>query len=359
MADEHDTADKTEDPTQKRLDDAHDRGDVAKSQEINTWFVIAGATLVLSTFSGSIDGGIVMPLRNLIANSWMIHADGPGLIALAQHLEYVLIAALGLPLLILALSAIAGNMVQHRLVWSGESLKPKLSKISPAAGAKRIFGKQAAANFGKGVFKVVALGAVMTAILWPEHHRLESMVRLDSASIMGATTGLTLHLLGAVVAMLAVVAIADYLFQYRQWFERQKMSLQDMKEEFKQSEGDPHIKGRIRQLRQARMKKRMMAAVPKASVVITNPTHYAVALSYERGMSAPVCVAKGVDTVALKIREIAGLHDVPIVENVPLARALYATVDLDDEIPVDHYHAVAEIIGYVMGLRRGLFGRRA
>jgi flagellar biosynthetic protein FlhB len=162
-----------------------------------------------------------------------------------------------------------------------------------------------------------------------------------------------------VVAMLALVAIADYLFQYRQWHERLKMSLQEMKEEFKQSEGDPHIKGKIRQLRQQRMKKRMMAAVPKASVVITNPTHYSVALSYERGMSAPVCVAKGVDLIALKIREIAGAHDVPIVENVPLARALYATVDIDDEIPVEHYHAVAEIIGYVMGLRRGLNGRRS
>jgi flagellar biosynthetic protein FlhB len=359
MADENDSSDKTEDPTQKRLDDAHDRGDVAKSQEINTWFVIAGGTLVLSTFSGSIGGGIMMPLRNLIANSWMIHADGPGLLQLAQSLGYVLMATLGVPFLMLVLAAIAGNMIQHRLVWSGESLKPKFSKISPGAGAKRIFGKQAAANFGKGIFKVVALGAVMTAVLWPERHRLEAFVRFDPAAVLGATTGLTVHLMSAVVAMLAAVAIADYLFQYRQWFERQKMSLQEMKEEFKQSEGDPHIKGRIRQLRQARMKKRMMAAVPKASVVITNPTHYSVALSYERGMSAPVCVAKGADAIALKIREVAGQHDIPIVENVPLARALYATVDIDDEIPVEHYHAVAEIIGYVMGLRRGLSGRQA
>jgi flagellar biosynthesis protein FlhB len=358
MADENDTSDKTEDPTQKRLDDAHDRGDVVKSQEINTWFVIAGGTLVLSTFSGSMGGGILLPLRNLIANAGMIHTDGPSLLALAQSLGYALMAAIGVPFLMLALAAIAGNMVQHRLVWSGESLKPKFSKISPAAGAKRIFGKQAAANFGKGVFKLIALGAVMTAILWPEHHRLEAMVRFDPAALLGITTGMTVHLMGAVVAMLAVVAIADYLFQYRQWFERQKMSLQEMKEEFKQSEGDPHVKGRIRQLRQARMKKRMMAAVPKASVVITNPTHYAVALSYERGMSAPICVAKGVDTIALKIREVAGKHDIPIIENVPLARALYATVDIDDEIPVEHYHAVAEVIGYVMGLKRGVFGRR-
>src|SRR3979490_3218489 len=358
MADENDTSNKTEDPTQKRLDDAHDRGDVAKSQEINTWFVIAGGTLVLSTFSGSIGGGIVMPLRNLVANSWMIRTDGPGLMALVQSLEYILLAALGVPLLMLALAAIAGNMVQHRLVWSGESLKPKLSKISPGAGAKRIFGKQAAADFGKGVFKGAALGAVMTAVLWPERHRLESFVRFDPAAILGVTTNLTVHLLGAVVAMLAVVAMADYFFQYRQRFERQKMSLQEMKEEFKQSEGDPHIKGKIRQLRQQRMRKRMMTAVPKASVIITKPTHYAVALSYERGMSAPICVAKGTDNIALKIREIAGQHDIPIVENVSLARALYATVEIDNEIPAEHYHAAAAIIGYVMGLKRGLSGRR-
>jgi flagellar biosynthesis protein FlhB len=358
MADD-DASDKTEDPTQKRLNDAHERGDVAKSQEINTWFVIAGGTLVLSTFSGSVGGGILTPMRNLIANSWMVQVDGPGLLGLTQHLESALFAALGVPFLMLALAAIAGNLVQHRLVWSGESLKPKFSKLSPMAGAKRIFGKQAVANFAKGLFKLIALGVVMTVVLWPERHRLEAMVRFDPAAVLGVTISLILHLMGTVVAVLAIVAIADYLFQYRQWFERQKMSLQEIKEEFKQSEGDPHIKARFRQLRQARMKKRMMAAVPKASVIITNPTHYSVALSYERGMSAPICVAKGVDTLAFKIREIAKEHDIPIVENVPLARALYATVEIDDEIPVEHYHAVAEIIGYVMGLRRGLSGRRA
>src|ERR1700757_4453537 len=353
MADENDASDKTEDPTQKRLDDAHDRGDVAKSQEINTWFVIAGGTLVMSTFSSSI-GGVLVPLRNLLANAWMIRTDGPGLLALASSLEYAVVAAIGFPLLMLALAAIAGNMMQHRLVWSGESLKPKLSKISPGAGFKRIFGKQAAVNFAKGLFKLTALGVVMAAILWPERHRLEAMVRFDPAALLGVTSTMTIHLLGTVVAVLAIIAIGDYLFQYRSWYERQKMSLHEIKEEFKQSEGDPHIKGRMRQLRAARMKRRMMAAVPKASVIITNPTHYSVALQYERGMAAPLCLAKGVDNIAFKIREVARAHDIPIVENVALARALYATVEIDEEIPVEHYHAVAEVIGYVMGLKRSL-----
>jgi flagellar biosynthetic protein FlhB len=196
-------------------------------------------------------------------------------------------------------------------------------------------------------------------ILWPERLRLEAMVKLDPSAMLGVTTSMIVHLLGAAVAALAIVAIADYLFQYRSWFQRQKMSLQEIKEEFKQSEGDPHVKGKIRQLRQQRSKKRMMAAVPKASVVITNPTHFSVALSYERGMSAPICVAKGVDNLAFKIREIAREHDIPIVENVPLARSLYATVEIDQEIPVEHYHAVAEVIGYVMRLKRGFgVGRR-
>jgi flagellar biosynthesis protein FlhB len=349
MADDSD--DKTEDPTQKRLDDALAKGDVAKSQEVNTWFIIAGGTLVLSTFSGSIGGGILVPLRNLIAQAGQLHTDGASLLALGSTLGYAVLGAIGVPLLMLALAAIAGNMIQHRLVWSAESLKPQFSKVSPGAGLKRIFGKQAVANFFKGIFKLIALGSVMMAVLWPERHRLESFLRFDPSAILDVTTNLTLQLMGAVVAMLAAVAIADYFFQYRQWYGRQKMSLQEIKDEFKQSEGDPHIKGRIRQLRMQRMKKRMMAAVPNASVIITNPTHYSVALSYDRGMSAPMCVAKGVDNIALKIREIAKKHDIPIVENVPLARALYATVDADEEIPVEHYQAVAEIIGYVMRLK--------
>ena len=356
MADDSD--DKTEDPTQKRLDDALAKGDVAKSQEVNTWFIIAGATLILSTFSGSIGGGILKPLRTLIANAGQLRADGPALLALGNTLGYAVIGAIGVPLLMLAIAAVAGNMVQHRLVWSAESLTPKFSKISPGAGLKRILGKQAVANFAKGVFKLMALGAVMMAVLWPERHRLESFMMFDPSAILDVTTNLTLQLMGAVVAMLTAVAIDDYFFQYRQWHERQKMSLQEIKDEFKQSEGDPHIKAKIRQLRMQRMKKRMMAAVPNASVIITNPTHYSIALSYDRGMSAPICVAKGVDNVAFKIREVAKKHDIPIVENVTLARALYATVDIDEEIPVEHYHAVAEIIGYVMGLKNGIGARR-
>jgi flagellar biosynthetic protein FlhB len=243
-------------------------------------------------------------------------------------------------------------MIQHRLVWSAEQLKPQLSKISPIAGAKRMFSKTALVNFAKGLAKLVLVGSLMVWVLWPERHRLDALVVTETAGVLALTEMLSVKLLAAVVAVLAVIAALDYLFQYRQWFERQKMSLHELKEEFKQTEGDPKIKGKIKQIRQERMRRRMMAAVPKASVVITNPTHYAVALQYERGMNAPVCLAKGIDTLALKIREVAAKHDIPIVENPPLARTLHATVEVEQEIPAEHYRAVAEVIGYVMRLRQ-------
>ena len=356
MAEEGDDTEKSEDPTRKRLDEALERGDVVKSQEVNTWFILAGAALIASSFSNSIGSGLQGILRALIANSFTLSVDGGSLLALLSSLEHRLLAVFAVPLVLIMVAAIAGNLVQHRLVFTAESLKPTFSKISPMSGFKRVFGKQAIANLIKGLVKMVLLGAVLSAILWPERRKLEAMVQLDPVGIIGMIRGLSVQLLGATVALLAVIAVADYFFQYRQWFERQKMSLREMKEEFKQSEGDPHVKGRLRALRQARMKKRMMAAVPKASVVITNPTHFAVALQYDKGMAAPVCVAKGADAIALKIREVAGKNEIPIVENPPLARALYATVGVDEEIPTEHYQAVAQVIGYVMKLRRGFSG---
>ncbi|MEA2927884.1 MAG: flagellar biosynthesis protein FlhB [Hyphomicrobiales bacterium] len=351
MAEERDDTERSEDPTQKRLEEALKRGDVVKSQEVNTWFVIAGATLVLLSFSGSMGAGLTGTLRGLIAQSYSIPMDGGGLRRMIAQLGLEIVAAVAIPLLLLALAAIAGNMIQHRLVWSGESLKPKLSKISLTGGAKRLFSKIALANFVKGLVKISLVGAIMAVLLWPKRYELIGLVAVDPAAVLLVARSLSLEILGSVVAVLAVIAAADYLFQYRQWYERQKMSVRELKEEFKQTEGDPTIKAKIRQLRQARMRKRMMAAVPKASVVITNPTHYAIALQYDRGMNAPVCLAKGIDTIALKIREVAAAHNIPVIENPPLARALHGTVEIDDEIPPEHYRAVAEVIGYVMKLR--------
>ena len=355
-AEQHDT-DRSEDPTQKRLDEALERGDVVKSQEVSTWFVIAGGTLVLAAFGGSMGGGLSVTLRGLLSNAHQIPLDGGGVLAVLGRIEREVLAVVAIPLVILMIAAIFGNMIQHRLVWSAQPLKPQFSKISPAAGIKRLFSSQALVNFAKGLVKLIVVGAVMTALLWPQRERLEGLVQTDLLGTLVLTRSYALEMLGVVVAILFFVAAADYLFQYRQWYQRQKMSVREMKEEFKQTEGDPLVKGKIRQLRVSRMRKRMMAAVPKASVVITNPTHYAVALQYERGMDAPVCLAKGIDALALRIREVAGEHSIPVVENPPLARALHATVEVDEEIPPEHYKAVAEVIGYVMKLRKAVARR--
>jgi flagellar biosynthetic protein FlhB len=354
MEQDRDETDKTEDPTHKRLEEALERGDVVKSQEVNTWFVLAGGALVLAGFSGSLASGLYASFQGLLANAHAVSLEGGGIFKLASKLGFDIGAATAIPFLLLMLAAVAGNVIQHRLVWSGEQLKPKLSKISPIAGAKRMFSKYALVNFAKGIAKLAVIGSIMVWLMWPQRRRLDALVSTDIAAAAALAQELAFQLLAAAVVVLAVVAALDYLFHYRQWFERQKMSVRELKEEFKQTEGDPAIKSRIRQLRQNRMRRRMMAAVPKASVVVTNPTHYAVALQYEKGMSAPVCLAKGVDLIALKIREVAAAHKVPVVENPALARTLYATVEVDREILPEHYKAVAEVIGYVMRLRRAI-----
>jgi len=352
MADESDTNERTEDPTPKRLEQAIERGDVVKSAEVNTWFLIAGGTLMVMVFAAPMAASLQATFRGLLAKSYEIPTDGPALVALVRTLGSEIGGALGIPLLLLMLAGLGANFVQHRLVFTSEPIRPQVSRISPTAGLARLFSRQALVNFAKGLAKLCLVGAVMAALLWPQRHLLGGLVATDPAAILPFTRSLVTQMLGAVVAILAVIATADYLFQYQQWYERQKMSLREMKEEFRQTEGDPAVKGKLRQLRNTRMRKRIMAAVPKASVVITNPTHFAVALKYERGMNAPVCVAKGVDLIARKIREIAEQHDVPVVENPPLARALHGTVEIDQEIPPEHYRAVAEIIGYIMRLRR-------
>jgi flagellar biosynthetic protein FlhB len=358
MAEGQEDTERSEDPTQKRLDEALERGDVVKSQEVNTWFVIAGGALLLMAFSGPMANGLATTLRGLVEHSGSIRVDGRGFTSIVEKLSLEVVAAVAIPLLLLALAAISGNMIQHRLVWSAEALKPKLSKISPMAGFGRLFSKQALANFVKGLIKLALIGTIMTALMYPERFRLDALVHIDPAAMLSITQSLSLQMMGAVVAVLALIAAADYLFQYRQWFERQKMSVRELKDEFKQTNGNPEVKAKIRQIRQTRSRKRMMAAVPDASVVITNPTHFAVALKYERGMSAPICVAKGADLIARKIREVATDHNIPIVENPPLARALHATVEIDQEIAPEHYQAVAEVIGYVMKLNRAVGARR-
>lgn len=349
-----DDQERSEDPTPKRLEDAIKRGDVAKSQEVNTWFLLAGGTLALFAFGGTAANHLAHTFAQLLATSHALGMDGRAIIRLSGNLLLDVSIAVWPLMLLLIVAAFGGNLVQHRWLWTGESLRPQLSRISPASGAKRLFSKHALVQFAKGLAKLGVVSAVIVAVMMPEVGTIARLISGDYAAILPVAYALTMQLLFGVVAVMAVIAALDWLWTRHTWYERQRMSLREIREEYKETEGDPTIKAKLRQIRQSRMRKRMMAEVPKATVVITNPTHYAVALKYERGMNAPLCVAKGMDAVALRIREVAEEHRVPVVENPPLARTLHKIVEIDQEIPPEHYKAVAEVIGYVMRLRRGV-----
>jgi flagellar biosynthesis protein FlhB len=344
--------DRTEEPTQRKLEEAIKRGDVAKSQEINTLFVLTGFTLALLVASGQVGRSLIFDLRGFLMNAHLVPGDAAGLSAVGRHALWAWIAAAALPLAFIVVGALAGGAIQHRPLWTAQPLKPQFSRVSLLAGAKRLFGREALIQFVKGLLKIVIVGAVATAVLWNERDRLDGLARMDVSALSPATLALALKLLGGVLAIYAFLAVGDAVYQRITWMQRQRMSKREIKEEYKEQEGSPEVKARLRQIRAARVKKRMMNAVPDATVVVTNPTHFAVALKYEKGMAAPICVAKGVDSLALRIRAVATEHGVAIVENPPLARALHATVEIDAEIPVEHYKAVAEVIGYVLRLRR-------
>ncbi|WP_370673483.1 flagellar biosynthesis protein FlhB [Pleomorphomonas sp. PLEO] len=352
MAGPDDDSDKTEEPTQRKLEQAHEQGDVIKSMEVSTFFGLVGVTAVIGLTGSGVIGVLLSPLRGLIEHAAEIAVDGGGLRRLYIALVSGFLLSLAFPLVLMALGGIIGSLAQHRMVFSWKSLEPRFDKVSPLAGLKRMFSPESFANFIKGLLKIAALGTVMVSVLWPERDRLDALVTIDIARTILVAKSLALRMLGFTLALLFLIAAIDYFWARFRYMKRQRMSLQEVKDEHKQTEGDPHIKGRIRQLRMQRAKQRMMQKVPSATVVVTNPTHYAVALKYDHTTPAPVCVAKGADEVALRIRELAKASDVPIVENPPLARALYASVDLDETIPEQHYKAVAQVVGYVLNLKK-------
>ncbi|MDP3410547.1 flagellar biosynthesis protein FlhB [Bosea sp. (in: a-proteobacteria)] len=352
MSEEAENDDRTEDPTQRKLDQATEKGDIPRSQEIGTFFVLCGFTLALLVGAGWSARDAALSLRSFLMNAHQVPSDGSAFANVASKGMMTGFAALGLPFAFILVAALVGALIQHKPLWTLDPLSPKFSRISPMAGAKRMFGKEAWVNFAKGLAKTGLVGAVLWFTLWAEHDRLEGFAQMNVSALLPATLVLAIKLMAAALALFAVIALGDFGWQRFSWYQRQKMTKQELKDEYKNSEGNPEIKAKLRQIRMQRARKRMMAAVPKATVIITNPTHYAVALKYEPGMAAPLCLAKGVDALALKIREVAGEHSVPIVENVPLARALYASVEIDAEIPVEHYQAVAEVIGYVLRLKR-------
>jgi flagellar biosynthetic protein FlhB len=358
MADEQDQSQKTEEPSQKKLDDAHERGEVAKSRDVNHWFMLLAITLAVLVSAKSSAELLAQEFAGILGNAHGLSATS-GIEPFLLSLMATVGVALGLPMALLMGGALLGALVQHKPVFSAEKLKPNLEKISLSKGMKRLFSAPSWVELLKTVLKFLIVGGVVAAILLPKSSLLVEMPSRGVETILPTIYVLTLKLLGGVLAVMAVLAGADYLFQVQQHRKRLRMTKQELKDEFKQTDGDPMVKARLRQIRAERSRKRMMAAVPEADVVVTNPTHYAVAMKYDHGkMEAPKVVAKGVDHLAARIRAVAEEHKVPIVENPPLARALYATVEVDQEIPPEHYRAVAEVISFIMKLRRNAQGRR-
>jgi flagellar biosynthesis protein FlhB len=350
-------SDKTEEPTGKRLGEAREKGQVGKSREVDHWFMLLAITLVIFIFGPKMGSNLKDTLIVFIAQTNQIPVDQNALQGLFWNLAGKIALTLAPSIALLMVAGIGSGFLQHGFLFSPQKLMPQWSRLSFGSGFQRLFSWSALVEFAKGALKLAILSAFCYWLLKGDFDQLEKYIFLEPGQILALVDKLALKLLAGFLSMLAFIAALDFLYQKFSLMRSLRMTREEVREESKQSEGDPMIKGRLRQLRIQRARQRMMQAVPKADVVITNPTHFAVALKYDTAkMTAPQLVAKGQDLVAKRIRDVAIEHNVPIVENPPLARALYANVDLDQEIPPEHYKPVAEVIGYVMRLRRGHAG---
>jgi flagellar biosynthetic protein FlhB len=354
---EEDDSQKTEEPSDRKLSRAKEKGQVAQSQEIKSWLILLGGTGALIALGPYMARGIRNVAMPFIESPQAIPVDFPNLHRLVADLSWdigiILAPVLGL---LFVLAAIA-NVAQTGLIFAPEKVQFDLSKLSLVTGIKRMVSTRALMEFLKGILKLVAVGAVSFSLALPMLDDIRLIPAMEIGQSMDRIQLIAVLLAVGTVGVMTLIAAVDYAFQRYAFRKQMRMSKHELKDEHKQSEGDPQIKARIRKLRMERAQQRMMAAVPSADVVITNPTHYAVALEYKMNeMRAPKVVAKGVDHLALRIRLVAEENDVPLVENPPLARALYASVELDEEIPPEHFKAVAEVIGYVLRLKGKLPG---
>ena len=359
MSDTNDAASRTEEPTPRKLQQARARGEVVKTQDLPSMASLTAVAAVVALGGAWLCRNLADDLVPFIARPDTINVEGRGGIDVAR----IVMLAAAPPLLLILLTATAGgvlgNVVQTGLVFSPDKLVPDLSRLAMGGGLKRIFGLDGLAQFVKSLVKVSLTSLLAWWVLQPHIPELTNLAGLEPIAMMSFALDVLRRLVFAVAAFLLLVAGADWLWQRRRFMERMKMTKEEVKEDFKQSEGDPHVKARQRQLRVERARRRMMQAVPEATVVVMNPTHYAVALKYDTGVAAaPLCVAKGLDTLALRIREVAEAAGVPVLEDPPLARALYATVEVDEVIPPAHYEGVAKIIGFILSAGRDAAARR-
>ncbi|WP_339761199.1 flagellar biosynthesis protein FlhB [uncultured Sulfitobacter sp.] len=357
---EEDKSSNTEEPTEKKLRDARKKGDVPQSRETGTAMVVFALLMILTFVLPESASRLVEALQSPLLGAG-VTAIGTGDTGVAE--AGIVLKTLGFTLgmamvpiaAIMVLAALFGVMVQGDTVVAVERIKPKLSKLNPLSGFKRLFSVDAFVEFLKNTAKVLVIGALTVWAVRDVAQQLGQAQGLLPESLAAATLDKVRWIFIATTVFLVPIALADILWKRSQWKKKQMMSLKAVRDEHKDSEGDPHIRAKRADLRRARARQRIAQAIPTASVILTNPTHFAVALKYEQGKDdVPVCVAKGADVMAHRIRELAREHDIPMIENRPLARALHSTVEVDQRIPMEHWQAVAEIIGFVMDMRRNV-----
>lgn len=337
---------KTEEPTPKRLEDAIKRGHVAHSKEVTSFILLSLITIfIVFALPGLAKSGVSV-LKSYVTEPHKFLSDYNN-VDFMQYMKDAVysVAAVAVVSLVLAFaSAIVSGIIQNGVIYAPEAIEPKLSKISPFAGLKKIFSIRNVAEFLKGIVKIAIISAILAQVVYLDIDKILNAKDATLATSFAIMFDIVIKMLIAVCIMQGIIAAIDYVFQRKSYIDSLRMTKQEVKEEMKQSEGDPQIKAKIRSLRMQRARRRIATIVPTATVVITNPTHIAVALEYRDEMPAPKLIAKGQDKIALQIRQIASKHAIPLIENKPLARSLYEEVDWDEYIKEQHYKAVAQIM---------------
>lgn len=352
MAESEDDASKTEEPSQKKLDEARKKGQLVSSREVNHFFMMLALTFFIMTLAAPTGHKLTTLLAPFITQPDQIEMSAAGFSYVMRQVAVGVFLIMALPILVTFVAAIAPAVVQNKWVFATEQIKPKFEKLSLLKGLGRIFGLKAFIEFLKNLLKIGIIATAVVMVVLPYRNDMVGLATFAKGDMLGFAQVLAGKMLIAACIVLFLLSIGDYLYQRFTFMKQMRMSKQELKDEYKQQEGDPHIKGKLKAIRREKAKARMMANLHKADVVITNPTHYAVALQYDASvMPAPKLIAKGVDEVAARIRERASSNKIPIVRNPPLARVLYDTTDLDEEVPVEHYAAVAKVIGYVYKLK--------
>ena len=352
MSQEQDQSQKTEEATPRKLLDAREKGKVITSQEVSHLAIMIGAALIAGFLGPVMAENLYLAAGGIFDKFHSINLDLGNIGNLFSDILLQLAVGLGPLVFVILVLAIFFKLIVSGLVFSGQSLIPSIERISPIKGFFRLFSLKSATEFAKGLFKIIIVASIVGAVAIPELSRVELLMQMDIATIVNEARLIILQMFVAAIFVVGFIAGLDYLYQRFEFLKQMRMTKQEVKDELKQTDGDPLIRGRLRQIRAERARERMMASVPTADVVVTNPTHYAIALKYESEiMTAPKVVAKGVDEVAFRIRDVANENNVPIVENPPLARALFVAAEIDDEVPPEHYKAVAEVISYVYQLK--------